>query len=368
MQRHIACIAVFFAGLHIFPALAAQRTFVATTGSDAAACSIAAPCRGFARAITQTDSGGEIVVLDSGGYGAVTIAQSVAITSPAGIYAGISVFAGDGVLVNGAGIVVTLRGLTINGIGAVNGTGVRFQQGARLVVDRCDLSNLSDSGIEVQAPSAFVSVVDTSVVGSFAGIRTSIDAAGADLRAERVRIERSLNSGIDVQTATNLVLRDVAISRNANYGVFVSLAGSGKRARIEFDRVSSVRNGSSGIALWAQGDATTGIEGSIAGSLVADNGFAGIDVNSNVVGSEANSYLTISDAVVRGNGWVGISATLGLASYVVVTRNVIAGNAFPGIQTDLGGTRFQSRGDNAVHGNNGGGAQTFGTITALGGI
>ena len=55
--------------------------------------------------------------MDSAGYGAVTITQSVSIIAPAGIYAGISVFGGDGVTVNAPGAIVVLRGLSINGQG-----------------------------------------------------------------------------------------------------------------------------------------------------------------------------------------------------------------------------------------------------------
>jgi len=73
----------------------ATRTFVSVGGSDANACSVAAPCRTFARAAAATSSNGEIVVLDSGGYGPVTITQSLAITAPPGIYAGISVPSGN---------------------------------------------------------------------------------------------------------------------------------------------------------------------------------------------------------------------------------------------------------------------------------
>jgi hypothetical protein len=46
-------------------ALGAQRTFVSTSGNDANACSLTAPCRSFGAAITQTDPNGEIIVLDS---------------------------------------------------------------------------------------------------------------------------------------------------------------------------------------------------------------------------------------------------------------------------------------------------------------
>jgi hypothetical protein len=57
----------------------ANRTFVSGQGSDSNPCSLGAPCRSFAQAITQTAPGGEITVLDSAGYGTVTITQPVTI-------------------------------------------------------------------------------------------------------------------------------------------------------------------------------------------------------------------------------------------------------------------------------------------------
>ena len=63
-------------------AATAQRTFVASTGNDANPCSLAQPCRGFARAFRQA-SPGEVIVLDSAGYGLVTITQSVSLIAPA---------------------------------------------------------------------------------------------------------------------------------------------------------------------------------------------------------------------------------------------------------------------------------------------
>ena len=70
-------------------ASAAQRTFVSTKGVDNPACSLAAPCRAFRRNCSD-ESGGEVIVLDSGGYGPVSITQSVSVVAPAGVYAGIS--------------------------------------------------------------------------------------------------------------------------------------------------------------------------------------------------------------------------------------------------------------------------------------
>lgn len=73
---------------------AAQRTFVASTGSDANLCSLPQPCRSFNAAIAQTNAGGEVVILDTAAYGAVTITKSVKILAPAGVYGGVTVFGG----------------------------------------------------------------------------------------------------------------------------------------------------------------------------------------------------------------------------------------------------------------------------------
>ena len=65
----------------------------------------------------------------------VTIAQSLSIIVPAGVYGGISVLPTfDRVVVNGAGIVVILKGLSINGQGG--NIGINFLQGTQLAIRR----------------------------------------------------------------------------------------------------------------------------------------------------------------------------------------------------------------------------------------
>src|SRR5882672_9726045 len=94
---------------------AAQRTFVsAANGNDANSCSRPLPCRSFAAAIPFTDPEGEVIVLDSGGYGAVTINQSVSLISPSGVHAGITASSGNAVTVNaGDSAHVVLRNLSL---------------------------------------------------------------------------------------------------------------------------------------------------------------------------------------------------------------------------------------------------------------
>ena len=91
---------------------ASQRTFVSTQGVDNSTCSLVAPCRSFAAAITATNAGGEVIVLDSGGYGAVTITSAVSIISPPGVYAGIT-SSGDAITIDAPGLNVVVRNLSI---------------------------------------------------------------------------------------------------------------------------------------------------------------------------------------------------------------------------------------------------------------
>ncbi len=135
---------------------AAQRTFVASYGSPANTafnCSIAKPCRAFSEAMGVTSTGGEIIVLDSAGYGPVTITQSVSIIAPPGVYAGISVFSGIGVTISaGATDKVVLRGITINGQGGDDG--IRVNSGQEIHIEECAVANMNLAGVFIVGGSA----------------------------------------------------------------------------------------------------------------------------------------------------------------------------------------------------------------------
>src|SRR6266487_2001015 len=110
-------VSILFVGTAC-PALAlANRVFVsARSGNNANSCdNILTPCQTFAGAVLQLNPGGEAIVLDSGGYGPVTITQSVTIDAPAGVTAFIHPPSGTAVTLHGSAATVVLRGLTLNG-------------------------------------------------------------------------------------------------------------------------------------------------------------------------------------------------------------------------------------------------------------
>src|SRR6266849_7695421 len=122
MMNRFAKIVLMVVALTLaLPSLAlaqATRTWVSGVGDDANPCSRTAPCKTFAGAISKTAAGGEISVLDPGGFGAVTITKSITIDGGTGAgWASILVSGTNGVIVNVSTnpttAVVTLRHIAI---------------------------------------------------------------------------------------------------------------------------------------------------------------------------------------------------------------------------------------------------------------
>src|SRR5262245_28938050 len=72
-----------------------MRTYVSGVGKDSNPCTASSPCKTFQAAMALTVAGGEIYVLDSADYGAVTIDKPVSITSE-GAMAGVLATSGAG--------------------------------------------------------------------------------------------------------------------------------------------------------------------------------------------------------------------------------------------------------------------------------
>ena len=136
-------------GLLVLP-LAAQaqaiRTWVSGVIDDANPCSRTAHCKTCAGAISKTAAGGEISVLDPGGFGAVTITKAITLNGD-GTLAAILAAGTNGVVVNaGANDTVVLRNLSINGAGT--GTnGIRYLTAKVLVVEEITLSGFTQNNI-----------------------------------------------------------------------------------------------------------------------------------------------------------------------------------------------------------------------------
>jgi Right handed beta helix region len=230
---------------------AVQRAHVsALAGSDAntaSGCSVPAPCRTFQAAMSVVDPNGEVVALDSGGYGAVTITKSISLIAPTGVYAGISVFPGaTGVLIPGGNVIVALRGITINGQGGR--LGIDMAAEGSLSIENCVISNFNGLGFFAMRVRNFagtrVSIVDAVLRNNFSGIFLGGQARVTIARTTIVGTDEG--DGVTVynavsNTTTQASITDSVISHN-RIGLISESASSTSAAVVSISETKVVNN------------------------------------------------------------------------------------------------------------------------------
>lgn len=340
------------------------RTFVASYGNDASPCTRAQPCRSFASAFAQTGDGGEVVALDSAGYGSVTVTRSATITAPTGVYAGVSVTSGNGVTVDGVGITVVLRGLVINGQGSGN-IGVDFVHGYTLRVERCTITGMVGPAIFALAPAAAPTeliVLDSTLAGNH-GLG-AIESSGAVVTTiSGVRIVRNALSGILFVNGASFFVRDTAIAHNGAAGIVVEGTADGD-VPMTVDRSRIFGNGKTGIEIRMYAFKTADLvisDSEIAGNNdVVPSGAAG----GLLIGSDTGkASATLVRTTVADNAGDGVLA-YGATSSAILDACVVTGNLGVGLATGLSGAKIYTRGTNVVHHN---ALELDGAIVLLGG-
>jgi len=306
-----------------------QRTFVSGKGVDNPACSLVSPCRSFGAALSATSAGGEVIVQDSAGYGVVTIAKSVTITAPPGIYAGISVFAGTGITVAGTFVDVTLRGLTINGQGG--DYGIRFTVGSSLIVDRCTISGMNAAGVYLDSAagaSATLShvVLDRDTNGLW--IASNIDASISDSR-----VSYSSNSAIQDFPATGggTLHVDRTLMDHNFHGVEFTTSGApgGAQLIVHLSETQIIDSGTDGI--WASSGAGTLMLVYVSDCRVTHSALAGIRAY------DPQSLFVLANNVINVNGSGGVSNAGGVYTMKNNTiRDNFGGNVIGSPLTPLG--------------------------------
>lgn len=238
----LAALGTIAAALPGSPASAqATRTWVSGVGDDANPCSRTAPCKTFAGAISKTAAGGEIDVLDPGGFGALTITKSITIDGGGGVVASALVAGTNGfVVAAGATDVVILRNLRFQGLlgngGNPGGAGldaIKFISGAELIVDNCDVYGFNSNGIEVAlSTSGFVHVRNSTFRNNAGnGISATATSGVAIVQATNISIVGTNNGGTNLQTGINVANGGiVAVSGSTlqNLATGLKVTGTGK--------------------------------------------------------------------------------------------------------------------------------------------
>jgi len=280
------------------PAQARARVFVASYGSDSNPCTFLSPCRNFQQAVTVVDPGGEVTAIDSAGFGPINITQSVTITSPAGVEAGIAGAANtSAITIVAPGASVALRGLTLQGPGGMS----------------------NSSGIYVNAAS-HVEIVDC-VVRDF-GVGIEFDSGAA----------------------MNFLISNTIVSDNYGPGIYISNDGSTSPINGVIDHVVATNN-NDGIAI--VGGVNNPTYYTISNTISSNNIRNGLNIQAD---GSARFVVNIDLSYFNNNGGNGIENALqviGATSVVLLGRSVVSGNVGYGITYNNG--TFASYGDKITY-------------------
>ena len=304
MRASGLALAIMYVAMMPDAAAAIQRTFVSGGGLDSNPCTLAAPCRQFSIALANTLSGGEVVVLDSAGYGPVTISQAVTLVAPSGVYAGVSVFSGTGITINaGAGDKVTLRGLTINGLGGT--TGIAFNSGGALYLDGIVVSGFTGGAAVAAGLGSGVAdmfIQDSAFRDNATGLATTTTSGILTLTVERSVFERN-GTGAAISGNT---LGTIHGSTLASGGTGLAAGSAAHTVKLELRDCTISDNTGSGVAAATGGATSTAL--SVVSSLISGN-LTGVSA----VGS-ANGIYASDNTITRNTTGVSFSGSATLVS------------------------------------------------------
>lgn len=321
-KRLLLACGVLFAALMAFatPASAqATRTWISGVGDDANPCSRTAPCKTLAGAISKTATGGEINCLDPTPTGTVTITKSITLDC-SGTFGSALSSGTSGIIVNGAGVNVVVRGLSLQGAGS-GIAGVRFLAGASLTLENVLIQNFKASqavGVQMTTGSASKLFITNSTIVSN-GLASPATGGG---------IEIAPTAG----GSARVVIRNTRIINSANYGLQVNTAGTTDPAGIvvSLDDVE-ISGGAQGIIALTPTSTTT-------------------------------ASVTISNSRIANNAGFGI-LTSGAGATARIGSSVITGNV-TGVFA-AGGSSIRSYGTNQLNGNTTDGTFTAPTLSPL---
>lgn len=298
------CVCALFVGVSgVASAQSATRTWVSGTGDDVNPCSRTAPCKTFAGAIAKTAAGGEIDVLDPGGYGTLTITKAITIDGGGGQVASALASGTNGFVINaGSTDVVTLRNLSLDGAGTTLGlNGVKVLSAGVVHLENVLLENFSGSGVLVTSSAPVGVTLDHVTIHETADSGVSVVSAGAYAPAAVTLTQASISSsgtGVKLSTNTRVVAVDSTVASNNGPGF--SVTGNGNLALVR--TTVAANNGAAVTADSSSGSPTV----SLVNSTASLNAGAGVQVT-----GTGTTFIRATGSALLGNagGIVGAGTT-----------------------------------------------------------
>lgn len=161
------------------------RVFVSVNGNDSNDCLLpSTACRTLNGGVSKVDTGGEVILVDTGSYAGATITKSVKINVPSGNVA----FSGLPITINAPGGVVVLRGLTMKALTPGSGTGIDVLAASAVFIENCVVDGWANGVSMLVAGELFVK---DSTIRNNAGFGLVVVNAGTIASVESSRFERN---------------------------------------------------------------------------------------------------------------------------------------------------------------------------------
>ena len=195
-------------------ATAQSQAFVsAKSGNDINPCTLELPCRSFSQALAVVQPRGEVVALSSGDYAPFTVNKSVSVYAAPGTHPTVVATTNIAITVSAANSdLVTLSGLTLNGMGTAN-YGVNVFSGT-VNVEKCVVENFKSAGIYSGFDNVRLSISDTIMRHNGMGAGFDFPSTASKATLVRCRIEKSTTRGIFVGGNSRVVVRGSVLSGN----------------------------------------------------------------------------------------------------------------------------------------------------------
>jgi len=227
-----------------------NRSAVASTGFDTNPCTVTSPCRSFGTAISHTNPGGEIIALDSAGYGPFAITtDGVTISGAPGVHAAITATTSAAITISAGSVPVTLRNLVlINAAGGANdgivktstanlyasdlvirgfGTGINSQNGnltlqRSLIQDNVNGVTVQNGGVSYARATITDSTVERSNYGVIADQQTRVAIVNCTIAENNIGVDSLATAGVgnlsSVVTLKGCVVAGMAIMADSSGG------------------------------------------------------------------------------------------------------------------------------------------------------
>jgi len=294
---------LFAVCLHASPAQAILQAFVSGAGDDNNTCTRQFPCRSFQAAHNALNVGGGFIncldVFDHSTNAIFNITKSITIDC-SGIFAKVLGPGGSNtaIVINGAGIVVTLRGLSIEGAGG-SGIGVDIQNADMVRIEDCKIFGFpSNPGIGVKfSPTtrATLLVNDCVISDSRTGILIDPAATGfATANIQRVTMQRNTSAGLVATGAGGgpilVSVRNSIASQNGAHGFAATTNAGASGVVMNIDNSEASYNVTSGVLVNGVTNVT------ISHSTIIGNGTGVNQFNGGTVFSFGNNVFFANDA------------------------------------------------------------------------